>query len=396
MLLKENLHMVWRLEEMRHHCGCEHDANGLSMNRIILVGNGFDLAHGLKTRYEDFINWYFEQLKKGLAYCNYTNYEDGLCKLHLNVTKIGLISWRDFLRPHIHSIFKMSIDDFLNYIDYHRKQGNIKVEFSSLLKRISKAISTKGWVDIEADYYELLKKVSNNPDDLGLNVDQLQKDLQSIQGQLAIYLCEVQSNANLSQNPKLKDLILEQIAFDDIAMLSRDRLLSDIGVFEHILPNELLILDFNYTNTTSKYHKDVIHIHGSLEDPKTMIFGYGDELDENYKKLSNLNDNRYLMNMKSIRYLESGNYRDMLRFINSAPYQIYIMGHSCGNSDRTLLNTLFEHENCVSIKPFYYQKDEEHDNYSEITQNISRNFTDMQSFRDKVVNKTLCEPMPQI
>lgn len=63
---------------------------------------------------------------------------------------------------------------------------------------------------------------------------------------------------------------------------------------------------------------------------------------------------------------------------------------------RTLLNTLFEHENCVSIKSFYYQKDEEHDNYSEITQNISRNFTNMQSFRDKVVNKTLCEPMPQI
>ena len=112
--------------------------------------------------------------------------------------------------------------------------------------------------------------------------------------------------------------------------------------------------------------------------------------------MSNINDNRYLKNIKSIRYLESGNYRDILRFINSAPYQIYIMGHSCGNSDRTLLNTLFEHENCVSIKPFYYQKDEENDNYSEITQNISRNFTNMQSFRDKVVNKTLCEPMPQI
>ena len=294
------------------------------------------------------------------------------------------------------AIFNMSVDAFLEYLDSLSKNANATVTYSPLLVRICESISSKGWVDIEADYYEMLKKVSNNPDDLDLNVDQLQKDLQSIQGQLAIYLCEVQSNANLSQNPKLKDLILEQIAFDDIAILSRDRLLSDIGVFEHILPNELLILDFNYTNTTSKYHRDVIHIHGSLADPKTMIFGYGDELDENYKKLSNLNDNHYLKNIKSIRYLESGNYRDLLRFINSAPYQIYIMGHSCGNSDRTLLNTLFEHENCVSIKPFYYQKDEENDNYSEITQNISRNFTNMQSFRDKVVNKTLCEPMPQI
>ena len=58
--------------------------------------------------------------------------------------------------------------------------------------------------------------------------------------------------------------------------------------------------------------------------------------------------------IKSIKYLESDKYRRMLSFIESDTYQIYIMGHSCGNSDRTLLNTLFEHKNCVSIKPFYF------------------------------------------
>lgn len=31
------------------------------MNRIILIGNGFDLAHGYPTRYEDFINWYWDK-----------------------------------------------------------------------------------------------------------------------------------------------------------------------------------------------------------------------------------------------------------------------------------------------------------------------------------------------
>lgn len=29
------------------------------MNRIILIGNGFDLAHGLKTSYKDFIEDYW-------------------------------------------------------------------------------------------------------------------------------------------------------------------------------------------------------------------------------------------------------------------------------------------------------------------------------------------------
>jgi hypothetical protein len=49
------------------------------MNRLILIGNGFDLAHELKTDYNSFIIWY---LKKCLtrAVENDTNhkYEDDL------------------------------------------------------------------------------------------------------------------------------------------------------------------------------------------------------------------------------------------------------------------------------------------------------------------------------
>ena len=137
------------------------------------------------------------------------------------------------------------------------------------------------------------------------------------------------------------------------------------------------------------------HIHGTLADKNSIIFGYGDELDKNYHALKETNENEYLKNMKSVRYLESENYRKLLEFIDSDSFQIYIMGHSCGNSDRTLLNTLFEHDNCVSIKPFYYQIDENSDNYLDIVQNISRNFTDMRKMRDRVVNKTYCEPLPQ-
>ena len=122
------------------------------------------------------------------------------------------------------------------------------------------------------------------------------------------------------------------------------------------------------------------------------FFGYGDELDENYKNISNLNDNEYLKNFKSIKYLESDRYRKALQFMDVAPYQVYIMGHSCGNSDRTFLNTLFEHKNCVSIKPYYYQRKDGTDDYLKIVQNVSRNFTDMKLMRDRVVNKTFCEP----
>ena len=164
-------------------------------------------------------------------------------------------------------------------------------------------------------------------------------------------------------------------------------------------------MNFNYTKTADLYppaNSDipVNHIHGELDNEQNpVIFGYGDELDEDYKTISNLNDNSYLTNIKSIRYLETDNYRQLLQFIDTGPYQIYIMGHSCGNSDRTLLNTLFEHKNCVSIKPYYYEWTDEEgghsDNYIEIIQNISRNFNSMQLMRDRIVNKLYCRPLPQ-
>jgi len=161
----------------------------------------------------------------------------------------------------------------------------------------------------------------------------------------------------------------------------------------------MLVLNFNYTHTFEKLYApyaefETIHIHGELDNPKNpMIFGYGDELAEDYKQIENLNNNEYLKNVKSIRYLETDNYRRLLSFIESEPYQIFIMGHSCGNSDRTLLNTLFEHKNCVSIKPFFHKREDGSDNYNEIVQNISRNFTNKAIMRERVVNKMYCEPL---
>ena len=53
------------------------------MNRIILIGNGFDLAHGLSTKYEDFINWYWEQWGLRLLSSSKKEEEDGLCSFRL-------------------------------------------------------------------------------------------------------------------------------------------------------------------------------------------------------------------------------------------------------------------------------------------------------------------------
>ena len=110
--------------------------------------------------------------------------------------------------------------------------------------------------------------------------------------------------------------------------------------------------------------------------------------------LSYSDEKECLQHIKSIRYLETDNYRRLMEFVESEPFQIIIMGHSCGTSDGTLLNTLFEHRNCISIVPYYYyDKKKEEDHHLELIQNISHHFNDMKLLRDRVVNKEYCEPL---
>lgn len=193
-------------------------------------------------------------------------------------------------------------------------------------------------------------------------------------------------------NEELMDTIVDEGVDEDVSKIVMKK------PKKKCYPSNTMLLNFNYTNTPQRYmefHPNVTinYIHGHLDDPKSVIFGYGDELDKEFPRLKEEYDNECLRHAKSINYLESDNYRKMLEFIESEPFQVVIMGHSCGTSDRTLLNTIFEHPNCFSIKPYYYINDKGKDNYQELVQNISRNFTDMKLMRDRVVNKEYCEPL---
>lgn len=273
------------------------------------------------------------------------------------------------------------------------------------MSRISNSIESRGWVDIENEYYNLLKEYVD-ADESHL-ARELNNQLDFIREKLTEYLSYIQENMSGKViSDEIKNRLIEPFSATDIAIeyLHNPSYSEEIKLIEDgkEFPETSMILDFNYTNTSDYYSLSsplkmtINHIHGCLKDPDSMIFGYGDELDDEYQKLLKSNNNNLLSNIKSIRYLESDNYRKLLEFIEYAPYQIYIMGHSCGTSDRTMLNTLFEHRNCVSIKPFYYEKDDGSDNYLEIVQNISRNFTNMKLMRDRVVNKQYCTFLPQI
>ena len=418
------------------------------MNRIVLIGNGFDLAHGLKTSYADFINWYWEQWRDRLIKSKSQIECDKLCSFNIH-SDFYHNTLGELINYYSSQWCEKKAYEFVNFICNILLE--IEVIFSPLIKRIKESVEKKNWVDIEADYYDLLKDCLKN--NSTIEVSKLHEHFAYLQEKLVEYLLEIQvksTNKDIVLSA-IKEKIYEPISKYDIAISAQeqfgefmaerangDKICDVINYYEDeasmlkgmtihnirtyqkelfindeiwnhlnhknpvLVPDNILIVNFNYTNIASLYlsprireHFQLNNIHGTLDNPQSVIFGYGDEMDKYYQELEDLNDNNYLTYIKSSKYLDASNYRKLLQFVESAPYQIYIMGHSCGNSDRTLLNTLFEHENCISIKPFYYQKEDGSDNYTEIAQNISRNFKDKKLLRDRVVNKTYCEPMPQ-
>lgn len=355
------------------------------MNRIVLIGNGFDIAHGLKTSYADFINWYWEEWGKRLMAEKKYKEEDEFCLFELS-NIYGIKNWYLAKGLYFEDI-NMTAGEFIERAKMDSNLCFFKYK-SPFFEQINKSYENKHWVDIENEYYDLLVKAKT----FGDQYQSLNKQLDSVRNKLITYLCGVS---------KVQPPMIEEIKEKIYRPIERRELQTSHPYVrnEELVIRNTLLLNFNYTNTPEMYLADnstANYIHGKLDDPQSVIFGYGDELDENYKRLKEQNNIECMRHVKSIRYLEHDNYRHMLEFIESGPYQVVIMGHSCGNSDRTLLNTIFEHRNCVSIKPYYHQIGDRKDNYSELTININRNFSDPKLMRDRVVCKDYCEPLTSI
>lgn len=411
------------------------------MNRIILIGNGFDLAHKLPTGYASFINWYWDEWKRKLLSCTQTTIKDELCIFSFSYKN----TWLNYF--HTKMLEYRSLRGY-EFVERLKQDNSLIIKQCYFLSAICKSIETKHWVDIENEYYNCLKKILNKREsERQREIKELNVQLKYLQDMLIEYLASIKVG-EINHIKNIEKIIYSPIYHQDISVSNTQKLVEHVvnGLTcpddqlrfklteykknytdflqicgfrnkikntstsvveqnihanlypeEFFLPDSILMMNFNYTDTarlylpTSKPDFEINHIHGKLNNRDSIIFGYGDELDAEYKTISNLNNNEFLSNFKSIKYLESDRYRKALQFMDAAPYQVFILGHSCGNSDRTLLNTLFEHKNCVSIKPYYFQKQNGTDNYLDIVQNISRNFTDMKLMRDRVVNKTFCE-----
>lgn len=374
------------------------------MNRLILIGNGFDLAHGLKTGYNDFILWYLQYVFKETW--RLTKYSDALVKVKYstNIYKYHLPN--NFIEKEIAWLYEedclykvLRNEAFLT--EDSRFPNVFKVyEKSSLLEALLQCCETNNWVDIENEYYKQLALIQTNESSDGKSskLKELNDSMGCLIAHLQDYLVNIPQPFII---PGYESIFTSKILTRDVHMPREP----DSGLFNDELPTNTLVLNFNYTSTIDLYahlqiasqetKMEVNHIHGTIKSLESMIFGFGDELDERYSQFEKETDNGYYKYMKSFWYLKTPKYRALTSFIDSDPFQIYIIGHSCGLSDRTMLNMLFEHKHCMSIKIFYHTKQDGSTNYTDLTYNIARHFKDKGQMRIRVVDFESSDEMPQ-
>ncbi|HEY1062903.1 MAG TPA: AbiH family protein [Daejeonella sp.] len=370
------------------------------MNRLILLGNGFDLAHGLQTRYNDFILWY---LKKSFSKVEIgSGHKDSLMEIESRYEFITFFhNSRTTKNELIDYYYNTGFDQFFGNESLYfqpsvRHTNPFIVTLSTLMQALISNCNNANWVEIENEYYKVLKEILNKGYQQKEYLKSLNASMRTLVAELREYFRTIKVK---NTTDKVLEIFASPILFRELTYIEGSTPVSQVAKLTHIL-------NFNYTDTAALYASssrfsseeiELNYIHGCASDPdKPLIFGFGDELDSDYATLELSKINDYFEFIKSFGYLKTSDYYSLLRFIESDDYQVLIMGHSCGLSDRTMLNMLFKHKHCRSIKIYYHVTADGENNFTELTQEISRHFKDKEMLRERVVNFQFCKPMPQM
>ncbi len=200
-----------------------------------------------------------------------------------------------------------------NIINQNDKLESIDFKNKFLEKLLSN--SYENWFAIESAYFEEVLKINEIRSDTTIKI--LNENLVQIKDWSKYYLSNQSKEFNTDK----------EVEYFFKTKFCRDKI------------DNLYVIDFNYTGVFKYYKKmletveDIIHgtwivtssrdefkkpnmirwnqIHGSLDS--NIIFGYGDDRNEDYKRLKESGIKEYLKFFKTFEYMKSNNYQNIFR-----------------------------------------------------------------------------------
>lgn len=356
------------------------------MNRIVLIGNGYDLSYNLRTTYQNFI---IDLVNRA---CNDPSKYEKIIKVTDNfdgnrTELFDSINTIEDIKNSESFIIGMINDP----IPLGKSSCHFMIYFNS--KFISNLLEVNNWADIEGYYFESLLKTYfkyQATEDL-IEVKILNNEFNTLKEYFYQYIRDInQLVHNLPSTDEHYKFIKSCLHdFGEREYYSDPRNPSTEPKSE-VKIEELLFVNFNYTsvlpNNTGYLPSgsyECISIHGQVNDKKSnLIFGYGDDTHEDYKKLEQSGIDDFLVNMKAFHYFFNESYKKLISFLELDEYEIFVVGHSMGLSDRVLLKSIFEHDKCKAIRLFH--RGNERSYFNKILA-LSRHFDNKEQMRNKII-----------
>lgn len=347
---------------------------------ILVLGNGFDLGHGLRTTYKDFLKFIdvfmhcYEIILKNQEKMSIDKDGDGDEDIDID------IEYYTYFINIFHSYYcddklRTSVDDFLYLVDNnkwveHFKQVQIKEGWVDFEKEISRRVRIvdncrrellesieKGeYYSDKNDSYFLELSFFNNDikskhitiKDIESTKEKMLQDLYKLTRALEIYLCEYVEK---------KELTDEQLLYD-IKSLRVDRLLS-----------------FNYTDTFERYYSSsstdfkTCYIHGKVKpnsniDNCNLVLGIDEYLNDGRED----EDNEFLEFKKFYQRIYNGTgveYRDWIEQrdnlksrtpqYHEEELHVFFYGHSLDVTDKDVIQFLIKARGAKTTV-FYHSK----------------------------------------
>ena len=338
---------------------------------ILVIGNGFDLAHGLPTGYKDFLEFIktFKEVYEDKVLQSKHKELDDTADLSITPTRFT--------------------DCIENMIAQNRKIADELHELSRVnlwLEYFGKVTLKEGWIDFESE----ISKVVQVMDELRILRNEINKKGYGKPVELQEYQSEVLNNVFKSNivtltggypvEDKKEEILLELNRVTRCLEIYLSYFINkkDIGIvlpdIQHIKFDK--VLSFNYTNTFERIYDlneeqniEYDYIHGKAEIEKNintcnLVLGIDEYLSDSDKD----NDNEFIQFKKFYQriYKRTGNtYINWVKGIEETvdgmdmyaeKINIYILGHSLDVTDKDILYRLLTARNAETTI-FYHNQE---------------------------------------
>lgn len=356
--------------------------------KILIIGNGFDLAHGLPTTYDDFLN-FIEKLKDCYGSWNYNTYSEDI-----NVSSEVF----NYLKENFSLDNRKRKAEFKEVLELCRE--NVWIKY--FLKK--REALGKGWIDFENEICNVIKALDYKKKciikqefykEYSLEENKYYDDLLSkFSNSTSIYMSSISIVKEFDTKIKnkleedLKKLIrcLEIYLSDCVGNIFVDKRIPEIEDIEFDK-----VISFNYTNTYERLYNvsrtkraQIDYIHGNAESKReillnNMVLGIDEYLPDSEKN-SNLDFITFKKYYQRIDKNSQCEYKTWInqKFIAKFPdikkdtIEVTILGHSLDVTDKDILSEIINNENVSKVTIYHHKREIKGDHITNLVKVIGQ------------------------